>query len=266
MRWITVNIGRISMRKIEKSSNNSSFQNLNPLMKNYWICAASEFKSTKMIAMIALLTALRIVIGAVFIPVTESLRVYFTFVVVALSSMIGGPIMALAQGFIADVIGYVIAPSGPYFFGYTFSAMLNGFIFALFLYKTKPTFTKVLASKTLVSVIVNIIIGSIWREMMFEKGYVIYVITSGTKNFSLLLIEVILLVLFLNAINPILVKSKLSPPKEHIIKITPWGVILTILVSIVGLILLYLYIRFSGIVEMPEMFVNIENAILGIFK
>ena len=93
--------------------------------RDYWKAAAGSFKSVRMLAVCAMFIALRIAIGAVFIPVGENLRVYFTYAVTALGASIYGPLMALAEGFISDILGYFIAPSGGFFPGYTLSAMLG---------------------------------------------------------------------------------------------------------------------------------------------
>ena len=52
---------------------------LNPWQPSFWKAAAQEFRSPRTLVIAALLSAISIAMGSLFIPVTESLRVYFSF-------------------------------------------------------------------------------------------------------------------------------------------------------------------------------------------
>ena len=104
--------------------------------KDYWKGAAKRFSSVRMLAVCAMLLALRIAVGSVFIPLGDSsLRIYFTFFIIALGASVYGPLMAVVAGCAADLLSFAIAPSGPFFPGYTLSSMLGGLIYGLFLYR-----------------------------------------------------------------------------------------------------------------------------------
>ena len=101
--------------------------------KDYWKGAAKRFSSVRMLAVCAMLLALRIAVGSVFIPLGDSsLRIYFTFFIIALGASVYGPLMAVVAGCAADLLSFAIAPSGPFFPGYTLSSMLGGLIYGLF--------------------------------------------------------------------------------------------------------------------------------------
>ena len=154
--------------------------------RDYWKAAAGSFKSVRMLAVCAMFIALRIAIGAVFIPVGENLRVYFTYAVTALGASIYGPLMALAEGFISDILGYFIAPSGGFFPGYTLSAMLGSVTYALFFYRQRPSVLRIFLCRLAVNLVINVLIGSIWSAMLMGKGYYYYLTKSVVKNLLLL--------------------------------------------------------------------------------
>ena len=88
--------------------------------KDYWKGAAKRFSSVRMLAVCAMLLALRIAVGSVFIPLGDSsLRIYFTFFIIALGASVYGPLMAVVAGCAADLLSFAIAPSGPFFPGST---------------------------------------------------------------------------------------------------------------------------------------------------
>ena len=178
--------------------------------RNYWRGAAAQFGSVRMLAVCAMFVALRVAIGALFIPVGENLRIYFTYAVTALGASIYGPLMALAEGFVSDILGYFIAPSGGFFPGYTLSAMLGSVTYALFFYQQKQSFLRIFLCR----MTVNILIGSIWSAVLYGKGYIYYVSKSVIKNIALLPAETIVVYTVFRTMNPLLRRMKLIPAEQ----------------------------------------------------
>lgn len=191
-----------------------------PLSPSYWRSAAKELQSLRVLAFAALLVAVRIVMSALFIPVGENLRVYFSFFFTALGSAVCGPAVAILSGFIADILGYIVSPTGVFFPGYTLSSMLGGLVYALFLYRARISVLRIALSKLCVNLFVNMFLGSVWSAVQFGKGYYYYLAKSAVKNVSLLPFEVIFLTLFLQMAVPTAVRAGLLPaqPTRRI----PW--------------------------------------------
>lgn len=172
--------------------------------KTYWKKACHQVKNIKILSLCAIFIAVQVMSTSFFVQVSENLRIYFSFLFTALFSMIGGPVMALISGFCADIISFILFPSGAFFFGYTLSAMLGAFIFALFLWDTRITILKIAISRILITVFVNILLGSVWTTMMFSKGFLFYVTKSAIKNLALLPFEIAVLVIVFKMILPFL--------------------------------------------------------------
>ena len=181
--------------------------------RDYWKAAAGSFKSVRMLAVCAMFIALRIAIGAVFIPVGENLRVYFTYAVTALGASIYGPLMALAEGFISDILGYFIAPSGGFFPGYTLSAMLGSVTYALFFYRQRLSVLRIFLCRLVVNLVINVLIGSIWSAMLMGKGYYYYLTKSIVKNLLLLPAETAVMYVVFRTMTPLLERMKLVVPQ-----------------------------------------------------
>ncbi len=178
---------------------------------SYWRCSARELKNVKRISAAALLTALGIVIGMFDVRVIPNvLQVSFSYIAFSLCSFITGPLMAIPCGVIADIVdalwhGYDL------FFGYTLSAVVQSFIFAVFLYRRDLTLQRVFAAKTCVNLFVNILLGSVWRVVMMGGEYFYYVFIAGLKNIIMLPFEVVILMIFLRALLPSLKQMGMVP-------------------------------------------------------
>ncbi|MBQ7889376.1 MAG: folate family ECF transporter S component [Erysipelotrichaceae bacterium] len=183
---------------------------MNMLKPIYWKKACDQVKDLRILCLCSIFVSLQIITASAFIPVSENLRIYFSFFFTALFSCIGGPVMALICGFAADIINFILFPSGAFFFGYTLSAMLGAFIFALFLWDTKITILKLALSRIIITLFVNILLGSVWTSMLYSKGFIYYVIKSAVKNLALLPIEIILIVLMFKVILPFLYRKHLT--------------------------------------------------------
>ncbi len=177
--------------------------------RDFWHYSFNPKRKTLLICVLSLLMAVSIAMQSLFIPVGENLRIYFGFLASFLAGMLGGPIFALGYGLAKDLIGYMLFPSGAFFFGYTITSMAGVFIYALFFYRQKVTLLKVLLCKFTINLFVNVIMGSVWSAMLFSNGFIYYALKSVTKNVLMLPIEVFLLWALYKAVAPTLIKMDL---------------------------------------------------------
>lgn len=177
--------------------------------KELWLKSASNLKNTKYLALMAIFIALRIVVSTMFIPVAENLRIGISFLVTSVEGAIIGPAAGLVSGALSDLIGFMLFPTGPFFIGYTITAMCGSLIWGLFLYERKITVLRLAAAKFIINYFVNVLLGSTWSAILYSKGFVYYAANSLIKNTVLLPLEIILLVVVFSAVIPFLKKRKL---------------------------------------------------------
>ena len=177
--------------------------------KEYWSSSAEKLHSTKYLAIMASMIALKIVVSYWYIPVADNLRILFTFLFVSVESCILGPVAAVVSGMVTDILSFIIHPTGPFFFGYTLSSMAGSLIYALFLYRQKITLWRLAGSKICVNYLVNLLMGSLWSSMMFSKGFYYYFTKSIIKNTVLLPVEIAAMYAVFKIIMPTLEKRHL---------------------------------------------------------
>ena len=179
-----------------------------PFSRAYWRDAAKEMKDVRMLVFAALMLALRLALKTVKIPIGPSLNINVQFFVTALGSMVYGPVMATFCGVLSDTLGYLIAPSGPYFPGFILTEAAGGLVFALLLYRAKLTPGRVLLSRFCVNFFVNIILQTpimvLYYRIILGKGYAWFDLPRIVKNLMLFPFESVLLILFLRAAMPAL--------------------------------------------------------------
>lgn len=189
---------------------------LSPLSAAYWRQAASELRTLRMLVIAALLIALRIAVGMLYIPVGENLRMLFKFIPDAVGALILGPLLGMLTGGAADVLGAVLFPTGPFFPGYTLSAILTYLIFALFFYRQELSVAGVVLARLCTNLLVNVLLGSVWSWMMYSSGYLYYLGKSIIKNLVLLPVEVVILLVLFRALLPVLGQLRLMPRQGRI--------------------------------------------------
>lgn len=212
-----------------------------PFSATYWKQAASELKSLRTLLLAAFFIAIRVALKTVYIPVADNLNVYVGFVANALSGAICGPVIALISGGVCDLLGWLIAPQGPFNPVFTLIEMAGSLIYALWLYKTPITLGKLFGAKATVNVIVNITLEPIALSFMYSKGVLVYVIPRIVKNIILLPAETFALALFFSAMAVPLKKLGALSEEQANIKITKAKIIALSAVAVVCIVCAVMY-------------------------
>lgn len=192
-----------------------------PFSAEYWHEAFSELKSIKKLTIAALFIAITLVVRSFFIPipVLGGQRIYFTFFVKALGTIIYGPILGAITGAMSDYIGAMLFPTGAFFIGYTITSAVSSFLYGIFLYKTKLTITKIFLSKLSVNLIGNVLLNSLWSVILMGNGFWVIALARLPKNLILLPIETFIMYIVFKIMIPIMKQEKVidySPIQDKI--------------------------------------------------
>ena len=165
----------------------------------YWKSAKNELRNVRVLAFAGLIAALAMILEC--FPVYllgPSLKIYFSFLVISLGCRYYGPAVGMMVGAIVDTLGFLLSGYGePYFPGYLVTAMLSGLIYGVGLYQKPLKWWRVLLVRIVINYGNNVLLGSVWKAMLYGKGYYYYFTTGLTKNTILLPVEVMLTLLVL---------------------------------------------------------------------
>lgn len=152
----------------------------------------------------SMLIALYIVLSFVArIDLGPTLRITFSFLAVATAGMLLGPVPAMLTAGISDILMCLIRPSGPYFPGFTVTAMLGGLVYGLFLYRRDVYLFNIILAKVIVNIAVNILFNSINLQILYGNVTAVILLQRVLKNVAQLPVDIALMAMILPAINTV---------------------------------------------------------------
>lgn len=223
-----------------------------PLSKDYWKLSALELKSTNMLVLAAIITALRIAVKMLKIPIGPNLNITFGFFINAVGSMIYGPVVAIIASAISDTAGALLFPSGTYFFPYIFTEIAGGVIFALFFYRAKITNLRIILARFSVTVICNLIMDPIityyYYLFYMGKSYSIFSLPRIIKNVALFPVQCLLLIIFLNVVIPVTNRFGYTYTGKVTLKPQKKDVLLIAVLTVVSALCVVFYYVWKGVI------------------
>ena len=133
-----------------------------------------SYSKLKLVCFSAMLIAVEVVLNRFLSINTMGLKIGFSFVPIVIAAMLFGGVRAGIIYALADLIGALLFPIGPYFPGFTVSAFLMGLIYGLFLYKReKLVFFKNILPPVLINYIVlGLFVNTAWVSLLYSsRGY-----------------------------------------------------------------------------------------------
>ena len=175
----------------------------------------TEFKNIKTLCVIGMLGGLSIILSSFAIPVGNSMKIGFSSECNYLVDCLFGPVAGAIFGAGMDVLKYLIKPDGAFFWGWTFNAGLAGLIVGLGLYRKKITYIRVCIVRLINSLVVNVIFGTLWLDIMYGKGFMVLLPTRLVKNIVLIPLEALIFMAIYKALEKSGVLSLIRQPFGH---------------------------------------------------
>lgn len=149
-----------------------------------------EFRSTKTIVLCGILAALAIVLSMVAsIQLGPYIKIGFSGLPNRIVEFLFGPVVGCLFGGALDLLKYVLKPDGPFFFGFTFNAMLSGLIYGTLLYRRTVSIKRIVIAEFLVKLVINCGLNTLWLSMLYGKGFIVLLTPRVIKNVIMLPID-----------------------------------------------------------------------------
>lgn len=147
-------------------------------------------KSVHMLVLCALLVALNILLGFFTIKVGNLLEISFTSLAAAICAYCCGPFLGGIGGIAADLIKFMMRPT-YFFIGFTLNELLLGLIYGFAFYKKPITLKRVIITRAIVTIFINLTLTSLWLNIMY--GSSLFAMIRVWKNILLFPIDCFLL-------------------------------------------------------------------------
>ena len=216
-----------------------------PFSKAYWRDAAAEMKSTKMLVITALMVALRIALKPFAIYIGPQMTIQTATLATALGAMLFGPVVAIPAAIISDTIGFMIWPTGAYFLPFVLTEIASTMIYALCLYRAKPSTIRVMIARFLICFAVNVVLQQLifaWQytymgnpEKAKDAVLGITAIARIFKNLFFFPIETVVLTLFLKVLLPVTQRAGLTHCKSADMTFSKKQIVAMVCLMLVGI-------------------------------
>lgn len=161
-------------------------------MKQHFHDSLLELRSMKTLVTTSMMIAVAVVLGFYTVQATEYLKLGFSFIANELTAMMFGPVVGGLMAGLADLIKYLIRPTGPFFAGFTISAIAGGVIYGVILYRRPLNFKRVLIAKGIVSLVVNLFMNTYWLTLLYGVPFFGVLPARALKELIMFPIETIL--------------------------------------------------------------------------
>lgn len=141
-----------------------------------------EFRQVRTVATLGMFGAISVVLGSMTLVIGDYIKIGFSSIAQQFVYYLFGPAVG---GFFAgamDILKYFIKPTGAFFPGWTVSAMAAGALYGCFFYKKPLTIWRVLAAELTVSIVCNMLLGTLWLTIMYEKAFIALLPMRVIKN------------------------------------------------------------------------------------
>lgn len=153
-----------------------------------------ELSTTKNLVLCGLMAALSIILGTfASISVGPYIKIGFSSIPNRIVDCMFGPVVGCLFGGALDLLKFLVKPDGPFFFGFTFDAMLAGFLYGIILYKKPLKWQRVLAAEFVNKLIVNCGFNTLWISILYGKGFFVLFPARILKNLIMLPIDTVIL-------------------------------------------------------------------------
>ena len=155
-----------------------------------------------MLVMLAMLTALEIVLERFCSFQAWNLRVGFSFTALALAGMLFGPAAAGGVGAAGDLIGMLLFPNGTFFPGFTLTAVLKGLVYGFFLHRSQKA-GRIIGTVLVVELILSQCLQTLWLSILYGSPYEAIFVTRLTQTAVMIPVQLLVLFALLKIIRPL---------------------------------------------------------------
>lgn len=163
--------------------------------------------NVKAMSVVALLVAINIVLSQTLSIHTWNIKIGFNFIPIVVAAMLYGPVAAGVVAAMGDVVSAIAFPVGPYFPGFTLTAVLTGVVFGLFL-KKKPTVIKIVIAVMIVQLAIGLFGNTFFISVLYGSSYKALFLTRIPQCLGMSVVQIASII----AID----KSKLIPTLKKI--------------------------------------------------
>lgn len=147
----------------------------------------------------SILVALNIILERLLAYSVWNQTISFSFVTIGFAAVYLGIPYAAIIATLGDLIGSILLPFGPYFFGFTLTNLIAGAITGIFLYKN-ANWIKIILSVFINKIVCSLVLNTIWISILYRGGLdafpVVFVSRIPSAAIMFVIESIVLIILF----------------------------------------------------------------------
>lgn len=184
-------------------------------IKQLYLNSMKELASAKAIAFLGIMAALAVILGFVAsIDLGPYVRIGFSGLPNRIVEATFGPFVGCLFGGALDVIKFIVKPTGTFFPGFTFDAMLAGILYGSILYRKEISVPRIFMAELVNKVIVNCGFNTLWISVLYGKGFLALLPARIIKNAIMLPIDTMLVFVCLGVVARVTHKFTVVPIRK----------------------------------------------------
>lgn len=119
-------------------------------------------KKTRETVLMGLLIALDVVTASFLTVRTPFLKIGTSFIPVSLTGLLFGPLLGGIGAGMADIVQYLLFPSGAYIPGITLNSFLAGAVYGFLLYRKNPSIWRTFLAAAISQLVISGVLTTLW--------------------------------------------------------------------------------------------------------
>lgn len=160
-----------------------------------------ELKNIRCLTLMAMFGAISIILGYYSLMIGNFLKVGFSFLPNQFIYYLFGPVVGGIFGASMDILTFFLRPNGPFFWGFTLNAIIEGMLYGFALYKKPLTFRNILFVNVIAMILVKLFLTTYWLSILYGQGFLAILPLRALKAILMLPVETILLYTVIKSAN-----------------------------------------------------------------
>lgn len=152
------------------------------------------------IVVLGLLIAIQVILSRFLSINAWNVKIGLGFVPIVIAAILYGPLLAGITYALSDILGAILFPIGPYFPGFTVTALMSGILFGLLLHKTQ-SFGRILSTVLINQLVLGLVVNTFWISLLNGVPFSGLVVTRIVQCIIMLVVEFSVITLLLQSLN-----------------------------------------------------------------
>ena len=155
-----------------------------------WKRSIAEWKDVRALSCCGIFAALSIALKfTASIDIGEYIRIGFSDLPGVAVSVLFGPAVGGFFWGVLDILKYIVAPTGPFFPGFTVSAVMNGILFGMVCYPGAVSVSRIFGAELLSKAFVSVGLNTFWLSLLYGGAFVVILPARVLTNLIMLPID-----------------------------------------------------------------------------